>query len=262
MKRGKVIVASAVFAGLAITKMLLPDVGASVRTKLHAVLERDPDYAAAFRELGNRLSLHPDESEAGDAAAPVLPQPTAHARYVSYYVEEGDVRGETAYAQETAQPEIVAAFLEQQAQFAAQELPENVDYGYTPLPFDYALPVAGRNSSGFGFRLHPILDVVRFHYGTDVAAGSGESIAAFADGTVVFTGKDDSFGWHMKIDHGDGWVSHYCHCSRLLVKEGASVSMGETVALVGATGLATGPHLHFELTHNGVYLNPEYYLNT
>ncbi len=140
-------------------------------------------------------------------------------------------------------------------------MPENENYEYLSLPFDHVLPVAGRQSSGFGYRLHPILQIVRFHYGTDVAANTGEEIAAFADGKVLFAGYDESFGWHLKIDHGDGWVSHYCHCSRLLVQNEQSVSRGETVALVGSTGLATGPHLHFELTKDGVYFNPEYYIN-
>ena len=261
MKRGKAVVASAAFVGLALTKMLFPDVGASVRTRLQAALERDPDYVTVFRELGSRLSLRRGEAMPEETGAPAQAQQPARAQYVSYYIEDGDAQGETERPQETQTPEVVTAFLERQAAFADQTLPEQVDYDYMALPFDYALPVAGRTSSGFGFRLHPILHTVRFHYGTDVAAASGESIAAFADGTVTFAGHDDSFGWHLKVDHGDGWVSHYCHCSKLLVKEGDAVSRGDTIALVGATGLATGPHLHFELTHNGVFLNPEYYLN-
>ena len=257
MKRGKVIVASAAFVGLALTKMLFPDIGDGVRTRLHAALERDPDYVAAFRDLGKRLSLQKSGNEA-PAASVETPVPAAQARFISYSVEEASVCGETP----PEEPAIVAAFLERQAAYSDFALPENVDYGYDPLPFVFAAPVAGRQSSGFGYRLHPILDIVRFHFGTDVAAGSGETITAFADGTVCFSGYDDSFGWHMKIDHGGGWVSHYCHCSALLVKEGDAVSMGETVARVGATGLATGPHLHFELTRSGVYVNPEYYINT
>ena len=253
------IVASTAFVGLALTKMLFPDLGAGMRTKLHTTLERDPDYVAVFRDLGKKLSLQknslpqmlPEQTEA--------PIPASKAQYVSYYVEDAAVSGE---ADAPEPPAVVAAFLERQAQFADRDLPENVDYSYEPLPFDYVLPVAGRQSSGFGFRLHPILDTVRFHYGTDVAAWSGETIAAFADGTVAFAGYDDSFGWHLKIDHGDGWVSHYCHCSRLLAQEKQNVQMGDAVALVGSTGLATGPHLHFELTHDGVFLNPEYYINS
>ena len=260
MKRGKVIVASAAFVGLVLTKILFPDVGAGMREKLRAAMERDPDYVAVFRDLGSRLSLRATERAPAQTDAPQIR--TRSAQYVSYYVEDAAV---DAQAEETLEPDetpaAVAAFLERQAAFRAYELPENVDYAYTALPFDYALPVAGRQSSGFGFRLHPILQTVRFHYGTDVAANAGESVAAFADGTVAFAGYDDSFGWHLKIDHGDGWVSHYCHCSKLLVKAGETVCKGDAVALVGATGLATGPHLHFELSHDGVYVNPEYYIN-
>ena len=258
MKRGKVIVASTAFVGLALMKMLFPDVGAGVRTKLQNLAERDPDYVAVFRDLSRKLSLQREAETAGLPQAAAAPTPTAMAQIVSYYVEDAAVSGETDAPE---QPAAVAAFLERQAAFADQALPENVDYGYEPLPFDYALPVAGRQSSGFGFRLHPILRTVRFHYGTDVAAWSGETVSAFADGTVSFAGYDESFGWHLKIDHGGGWVSHYCHCSKLLSENGKTVRMGETIALVGSTGLATGPHLHFELTHDGMYVNPEYYLN-
>lgn len=262
MKRGSVIVASTAFAALALMKMLFPDVGGGARGKLQAALERDPDYVAAFRELGKKLSLNPrDEKKEPENDA--VPADAPELRLVSYYVEDAATSGETEpqAPEETPVPAAVTAFLERQAAFSDYTLPENVDYGYSALPFDYALPVAGRQSSGFGYRLHPILNVVRFHFGTDVAAGAGETITAFADGTVVFAGYDESYGWHLKIDHGDGWVSHYCHCSRLLVQTEQAVSMGDAVALVGATGLATGPHLHFELTKDGVFLNPEYYIN-
>ncbi len=158
-------------------------------------------------------------------------------------------------------PEAVSAFLERQAEFTGCALPENVDPSYVELPFDYASPVMGYESSGFGFRLHPILNTVRFHFGTDFAANAGEPVTAFADGVVIFAGSDDSYGKHIRIDHGDGWVSHYCHCSALLVAEGQTVTEGERIALVGSTGLATGPHLHFELCCNGRYFNPEYYLS-
>lgn len=178
------------------------------------------------------------------------------------FVQEAISLGE--HAPETPEPRVpaaVAAFLDSQAAFADQEIPETVDYDYEPLPWDCAVPVSGRNSSGFGFRLHPILNTVRFHYGTDFAADAGESVAAFADGSVTFAGWSDSFGNYIRLDHGDGWETLYAHCSHLSVEAGQRVSCGEQIALVGATGMATGPHLHFELTHNGRYRNPEYYVN-
>ena len=257
MKRGKAILASTAFVGLTLTKMLFPDVGANARMKLQTALQRDRDYVAVFRDLGKKLS-----QQRSEAPTPTVPAETpdatlgAQAQFISYYLEEAVSSGET----EEEQPEAVAAFLERQAAFSGYDLPENVDYAYLTLPFAFTLPVAGRQSSGFGYRLHPILQTVRFHFGTDVAADAGETIRAFADGTVVFAGYDDSYGWNLKIAHGDGWVSHYCHCSRLLVSERDPVAMGDAVALVGATGLATGPHLHFELTHDGIFVNPEYYI--
>ena len=175
-----------------------------------------------------------------------------------FRVEEAVSVGE--FAPEPEHP-AVAAFLEQQAEFASVPPPEGVDYGFYELPFDYTVPVAGYTSSGFGYRVHPILKEVKFHFGTDFAANAGEDVCAFADGTVSFAGSSDSFGNYITVDHGGGWISLYAHCSYLYVHTGQSVNAGEKIALVGATGHVTGPHLHFELTHDGVYLNPEYYFN-
>ena len=261
MKRYRMIAALGAFLGLLLLKLAFPGLAAGLREKLHIVQDA-PQAVEAFKELGKRLSLR--EAPAAERA-PETPKTTetpapVRAAFVSYSIEEGTT-GEEETPEETPMPESVAAFLERQAAFGERELPENVDPSYVTLPFDYASPVMGYESSGFGFRLHPILNTVRFHFGTDFAANAGEPVTAFADGVVVFAGSDDSYGKHIKLDHGGGWVSHYCHCSRLLVTEGQHVSQGEQIALVGATGLATGPHLHFELTCNGQYFNPEYYLS-
>ena len=92
------------------------------------------------------------------------------------------------------------------------------------------------------------------------AANTGTDICAFASGTVIAAGKDAGYGNYLKLDHGSGYVTLYGHCSELLVSEGDPVQAGQVIARVGATGQATGPHLHFELMHDGVYLNPEFYL--
>ena len=254
MKRYRLIAAISAFLALVLLKIAFPGLAPALREAIESVRGGRPEVVEVFRDLGRRLSLRP--GKAPEAQETELP--AARAQFISYYVEEGSAGGD---APAPTEPPAVAAFLESQAAFADQPLPENVDYAYVSLPFAYASPVSGYNSSGFGFRLHPILDVVRFHYGTDFAANAGEPITAFADGTVIFAGSDDSFGKHLKIDHGNGWVSHYCHCSALLVPEGAQVARGQQIALVGSTGLATGPHLHFELSRDGVFVNPEYYLN-
>ena len=256
MKEWKLVAAAGIFVALTCVKLLLPAASAAVRTKTLEALTYDADYIAVLDQIGGGLSLRSGETSEETAQPRMLAIPP-RAQPLRYVVEEAATMGET----EPIVPATVSAFLESQSAFAEYDLPENVDYSYTVLPFEFTVPVNGYNSSGFGYRLHPILNVVRFHYGTDFAANSGQGVLAFADGTVTFAGYDDSFGWHLKIDHGDGWVSHYCHCSKLFADTGQSVHRGDCIALIGMTGLATGPHLHFELTNGESYVNPEYYVN-
>lgn len=117
-------------------------------------------------------------------------------------------------------------------------------------------PVPGSLVSGFGSRFHPILKRHRLHAGVDFASGTGTPIAAAAGGVVVFSGQMRGYGNVIVIDHGGGISTLYAHCSALLVGEGTSVRQGQTIARVGATGLATGPHLHFEVRRNGSPVNP------
>lgn len=261
LKRWKIFCAAAIFVLMTALKLLMPDSAAAVRMQVASALNYDVDYVEALNLLADKLSFSESErSEPQSAvlmmeksAGSVATQPFYLRRYTEEAVSEGEGIPQL--------PAAVKVFLESQAAFADYELPETVDYNFRMLPFSYTVPVSGYNSSGFGYRLHPILNIVRFHYGTDFAANTGEQVLAFADGTVSFAGYDESFGNHLMIDHGDGWQSHYSHCSVLNVAQGVQVSGGECVALVGATGLATGPHLHFELTKNGIYINPEYYIN-
>lgn len=269
MKKSRWIAAALLAAAVAV-KLLLPDVAAEARRRLLAVFPDDTDYRAVFETLGGFFA--PAGGEAGAPAAETSP-PAVYARYVSYRVEEAAPLGEMelmaeaepgpaeAPPEEEPLPAAVAAFLERQAAFSDYALPDSVDYGYPALPFVPAQPVAGHTSSGFGYRLHPILDEIRFHYGTDIAANAGEDVLAFADGVVGLAGESGDYGKYIVIDHGDGWTTLYAHCSALCAEAGRRVAAGERIALVGATGAATGPHLHLELRHDGVYYNPEYYIN-
>lgn len=270
MKRSRWIAAGLLAAVVAV-KLLLPDVAAAARRKVLEAFPDDTDYRAVFETLGGFLS--PSEEEPAANPAETRP-PEVRAQYTSYHIEEAAPAGEAAPEAETeaaaeaeaapeeeAMPAAVTAFLESQAAFSGYALPAGVDYAYLALPFASAAPVAGYTSSGFGYRVHPILNDVRFHYGTDVAANTGEEVLAFADGTVSFAGEYGGYGNCIILDHGDGWTTLYAHCSALCAEAGRSVPAGEKIALVGATGEATGPHLHFELRHDGVYYNPEYYIN-
>jgi len=124
-------------------------------------------------------------------------------------------------------------------------------------PLKMAWPVSGGwISSSYGNRLHPILGYYRWHSGIDYAADSGQPIKATEDGTVILAGPNGGYGNCVILDHGGGVSTLYAHASKILVKKGQDVVKGQTVALVGSTGLSTGPHLHFEVRVNGATEDP------
>jgi murein DD-endopeptidase MepM/ murein hydrolase activator NlpD len=123
------------------------------------------------------------------------------------------------------------------------------------------LPLDGAElSSTFGNREDPINGRRAFHAGMDFAAALGTPIRAAAAGTVAFAGFNAEYGWSVEIAHGNGLVTRYAHASRLLVARGAAVRQGDTIAQVGSSGRATGPHLHFEVLKNGDATDPRHYL--
>jgi murein DD-endopeptidase MepM/ murein hydrolase activator NlpD len=122
-------------------------------------------------------------------------------------------------------------------------------------------PVAvGYNASSFGWRLDPFNGRSTFHEGIDFAAPTGTPIAAAAGGVVVTSEYHHQFGNMLEVDHGNGIVSRYAHASRLLVRVGDIVRRGQHIADIGATGRATGAHLHFEVLVSGVPQNPSKFL--
>ena len=113
-----------------------------------------------------------------------------------------------------------------------------------------------RFTSGFGMRLHPILNVWKMHTGVDLAASYGTRILAAADGMVIFTGWRRGYGKTVIIDHGSGISTLYGHCSSYLTSSGRIVKRGQAIARMGSTGLSTGNHVHFEKRIGGVPRNP------
>jgi len=118
--------------------------------------------------------------------------------------------------------------------------------------FTWPLAVDGTITSRFGTRKDPISGEIKTHGGTDIAAATGTSILAAADGTVISATWHNSYGYYVKIKHNDTYSTLYAHCSALLVSEGQQVKQGQVIAQVGSTGYSTGPHLHFEVIQNGV----------
>lgn len=127
-------------------------------------------------------------------------------------------------------------------------------------PTDFRLPASGPLSSRFGLRRIFNGQPRNPHAGLDVAAGSGAPVKAPADGVVANTGDYFFNGNTVFIDHGQGLVTAYMHLSRLDVRAGQAVRQGETLGAVGATGRATGPHLHWAVILNNTPVDPELFL--
>ena len=113
-----------------------------------------------------------------------------------------------------------------------------------------------RISSGFSMRFHPILQKWRAHLGTDFAASTGTPARTVGDGVVEFAGSQNGYGNVVFIKHRNGHETVYAHLSKISVARGQAVNQGQTIGLVGSTGWATGPHLHFEFRVNGLQQDP------
>lgn len=117
-------------------------------------------------------------------------------------------------------------------------------------------------SSPFGERVHPIHGTVRMHNGVDLSAPEGREIYATRSGYISWTGYEEGgAGNYVQINHGDGYKSIYMHMTHYIVSVGQFVEAGQVIGYCGSTGGSTGPHLHFGISYNGVYVNPVGYIN-
>ncbi|MEO5931152.1 MAG: M23 family metallopeptidase [Candidatus Kapaibacterium sp.] len=122
------------------------------------------------------------------------------------------------------------------------------------------IPCEGNYTSGFGYRIHPITGREKLHTGTDIAAPTGTPIYVSGNGVVVFAGVKTGYGNVVEVDHGYGYHTLYGHSSKLLVAVGDTVKRGDRIALVGSTGMSTGPHLHYEVIVDGAKVDPSDFL--
>jgi murein DD-endopeptidase MepM/ murein hydrolase activator NlpD len=117
-----------------------------------------------------------------------------------------------------------------------------------------------RTASGFGWRIHPIYKISKFHFGMDFTAPLGTEIYATGNGTVVgLLSSQRGLGKHIIIDHGFGYTSIYAHLSNFNVRVGQKVQRGDIIGYVGSTGTSVANHLHYEIKLNGVSVDPVNY---
>ncbi len=128
------------------------------------------------------------------------------------------------------------------------------------VPLEAPLPGELEITSGFGPRIDPFLGTPALHTGVDLLDDYGAPVRATAAGTVVSAGFDGGYGNMVEIDHGNGLTTRYAHLSSIEVAPGQNVSLGTVLGRIGATGRATGPHLHYEVRIDGEPVDPEHFL--
>jgi septal ring factor EnvC (AmiA/AmiB activator) len=142
----------------------------------------------------------------------------------------------------------------------AQEARAGVPPVYLPSGGKLSWPVRGEISSQFGTRVHPVFKTKIMHTGLDIRAPAGTPVKAAAAGEVLFAGWLRGYGQIVILDHGRDLSTVYAHLSQIRAKEGKVVKEGEVIGNVGSTGVASGPHLHFEVRVNGEAKNPASFL--
>lgn len=270
MKLLQLLICGTAFLLLVAVKLLLPAKMEQFNSKIEDVLHQNMDVRAVFSAVSQAAAGGDIREQLAQAV--FGPQETDKTDQKAQLVKSEDLTPEDAKNavelfrlclevpnQNMQNEEIISTLA--QVQYSQQNLPENVRMGQEILDFSYSSPLRGVISSRFGYREHPVEGEERFHYGVDLAADKGTDICCFADGEVRAVGESSSYGKYCIIDHGSGFETLYAHCDRITVSSGTTLHMGEKLGEVGETGIATGPHLHFELHKDGIYLDPVYYVS-
>ena len=279
LRLAQFVICAIIFVSVVAVKLLLPEKLGEIRNSVSDVMGRNMDVTEVFSAVSKAFSgkedfkkgahdvyeavFHPG-GDAVETAAEIpqkIPKPTVSAKKKDSAVPQKQVQKPLAAQQSKQNTEKpnettkLACVL-----YSAANCPKNASMEQEVLGFHYCTPVQGTLSSPFGYREHPVAGEERFHYGVDLAADTGTAVRCFADGTVTVSGESTSYGKYIMVEHRGGYTTLYAHCSKLLAQSGKKVREGEKIAEVGETGMATGPHLHFELHHGNLYLNPIYYV--
>ena len=218
----QLVVSAAILVSVIAVKLFSPQTLEPVRAELLRLMGTDTDIAAVFSAVGRTVGAGEDLGQViNDACVAVF----------GTELPGGEAK-------------------------SAAELPEDAYMMQQVLGFAYAAPLEGNITDVFGLRA----DTGEFHYGLDLEAGKGTVIRSFAAGTVTAVGESSTLGKYVTVAHENGYATLYAHCSRITASSGQQVQMSDPIAEVGETGRATGPHLHFELYRDSLYLNPIYYV--
>ncbi|HSE57870.1 MAG TPA: M23 family metallopeptidase [Nitrospiraceae bacterium] len=204
----------------------------------------DSNSALGERALSNPV-LDSGKMESGMVRSSAIPDDTPQEQLVHRVKQEIERLAAEASVQERTLQELSQAAEQRSSRWAS-----------TPSIW----PVRGWVTSGFGPRISPFTEKPGWHDGLDIGAAPNAPIQAPAAGRVTMTGHDAKMGNVVRLDHGYGVETVYGHLAKALVKEGQRVKRGDVIALVGSTGLSTGPHLHYMVKVNGQAIDPNKYI--
>lgn len=268
----RLVICGSLFVLLVAAKLLLPEKMAGIDQQLSDAIARSIDVQAVFSAVGDLFTQERTPAEAADDVYQAVFHPETEPRQAAVSSSDGSALTTLQGWRQTPDSVLSVPPADTPSEngdaatelvlYSDEDLPENVSMQQAILGFDHVTPVTGALSSGFGYREHPTDGEARFHYGLDLAADTGAAIVCFADGTVQAVGDSSSYGNYCTVAHDNGCVTLYAHCSRITVSSGDTLCAGEKLGEVGETGMATGPHLHFELQKDGIYLDPIYYVET
>lgn len=218
-------------------KLTAPDVAEKYRDKILGLMGETTDFAEVFSAVGHAIGEEGIAEVFNDV-------------YVTVF-GGNEIQEKAANTVSDDRNAVV---------YDTENTPKQASMFQQVLGFAYGNPVSGALSSSFGYRDHPVEKNEKFHYGLDIMAETGEIIRAFADGKVTAVGESSDLGKYVEILHENGYSTIYAHCSKVTASSGQTVKLGDPIAEVGETGEATGPHLHFALCQDTLYLNPIYYV--
>lgn len=180
-----------------------------------------------------------------------------------FALSAGVLATQAAVPVRTAHPTVREAEAAQTVQALAEPDVRYIEAEIVPLAAaeapKYVWPLEDAEAAvtdAFGMRVHPVTETECFHSGVDLAAESGQNVLAVTDGTVLDCSYNEAYGYILTLGHADGVQTQYAHLREFLVSPGDTVAQGQVIALVGATGWATGPHLHLSVIVNGEFVDP------
>lgn len=223
---------------------------------------QEKDYQAQVSELTDKLNELERKQREAEEAARRAEEERKRKEEEARKAAEAERKRKEEEARKAAEAAEAARKAAEEAQRAKEEAAREAAQNRDPLDAGFIWPIEKYYcfTGYFGYRTHPITKQWTLHSGVDLAASTGTKIYATQSGTVSLADWNGAYGLCVIIDHGNGLQSLYGHCSKLLVSKGQHVTQGQTIALVGATGGATGSHLHFEVRLYGTPVDPLPYL--